>query len=182
MSELQRFLPADQDLLVGLFLRVGYWMSGIDDTDIGDGSEQQEEAQMLKILKKLSQSDKLGGLCAELASEALRQKGNWTRWSTQTDTVLEDVKKAKDLIITQGTVEELPHFGKALVMIATAVAQAFREEAEDVAQEGNGYLSWLSEKATHVALAINDRAAYKDLNISPAEDSALNDLLTTLKG
>lgn len=181
MSELQRFITSDQDLLVGLFLRVGYWMSGIDDTDIDDASEQKEEAQMLKILKKLSDSDKLGVLCSELATEALRQKGSWKRWSNQADTFLDDVKRAKDLIISQGTVAELPNFGKALMMIATAVAQAFQEES-DIEQEGHGYLSWLSEKATHVALALNDRAAYKDLNISPAEDTALNDLLNTLKG
>jgi hypothetical protein len=181
MSELQRFLPADQDMLVGLFLRVGYWMSQMDDTDIDEESEQKEEAQLFKILTKLSQSEKIGALCSEISAEALRQKGSWSRWRGQMDAVLPDVKKAKDLIVSQGTVDELPAFGKCLMMIATAVAQAFREEADDIEEEGSSYFSWLSEKALHVALALNDRAAYKDLNISPAEDTALNDLLNTLK-
>jgi len=30
MSELERFLPADQDILVSLFYRVGQWMSQVD--------------------------------------------------------------------------------------------------------------------------------------------------------
>ena len=38
MSELQRFLPQDQELLSGLLYRVGYWISNVDDTDEGNES------------------------------------------------------------------------------------------------------------------------------------------------
>ena len=57
MSGLQRFLPADQDLLVGLFYRVGHWMSDADDMDVGTESEQAEEAQMFRVLTKLSPTE-----------------------------------------------------------------------------------------------------------------------------
>jgi hypothetical protein len=180
MSELERFLPADQDLLISLFYRIGQWMSQVDDTDGGEDSEQIEEAQMFKILNKLSQSKNVGLLCSEIAAEALRQKGSWARWSKQIDTVINDVSRAKALIKAQANQQEFVAFGKSLVTIATAVARAYRE-AEDVETEEKGFLSWLSEKKDHVVLALTDAEGHKDLNISPAEDSALTELVFALK-
>lgn len=180
MSELQRFLPADQELLVGLFYRIGGWMSSVDDTDINDKSEKLEEEQMFKILTKLAKSDKTGALCSEIAAEALRQKGSWARWGSQIDKVLEDVATAKTLIKDQGNAEEFQLFGKSLVTIATAVARAYRETI-DMEQQEIGFLSWLTEKSSHVSLALSDREGHKDLNISPAEDNALIELVQVLK-
>lgn len=182
MSELQRFLPADQDLLVSLFYRVGQWMSQADDTDAGENSEQIEEAQMFRILNKLSQSGNAGSLCSEIAAEALRQKGSWSRWSKQVDNVIDDVSRAKQLVKGQVNQEEFVAFGRSLVTIATAVARAYRE-AEDTEDENaeKGFLSWLAEKKAHVALALIDPQAHKDLNISPAEDNALTELIFALK-
>lgn len=80
MSELQRFLPADQELLVSLFYRIGNWMSHIDDTDTDGASEDLERQHMMNVLKKLSENKKAGALCNELAEETLRQKDSWARW------------------------------------------------------------------------------------------------------
>lgn len=181
MSELERFLPADQELLVGLFYRIGQWMSQIDDTDSDETSEQREEAQMLKILDKLAQSKNVGALCSELATEALRQKGSWARWAKHADTVLGDVARAKVILKDQANHQEFVAFGKSLVMIATSVARAYRE-ADDAEMEEKGIFSWLAEKKAHVTLALTDAEAHKDLNISPAEDSALTELVMVLKG
>lgn len=182
MSELERFLPADQDLLVSLFYRIGQWMSEADDTDTGEDSEQIEEAQMFKILNKLAQSKNAGLLCSEIAAEALRQKGSWDRWSKQIDSVLGDVARAKQLIKGQATQQEFVAFGKSLITIATAVARAYREADDSEQDEEKGFLGWLSEKKDHAVLALTDAEAHKDLNISPAEDSALTELVMTLKG
>lgn len=180
MSELQRFLPADQELLVSLFYRIGQWMSEVDDTDIGGKSEQIEETTMFKVLTKLSQSGNAGVLCSEIASESVRQKGSWARWSKQMDSVLDDVARAKTVIVDQGTVAEFQLFGKSLVTIATSVARAYREATDIEAQE-LGFLSWLTEKSAHISLALSDREGHKDLNVSPAEDTALNELVAALK-
>lgn len=181
MSELQRFLAPDQDLMVGLFYRVGRWMSDADDSDSNDKSEQREEAQMFSILTKLSQSKNAGALCNEIAAESLRQKGSWARWSKQNDKVIDDVTKAKSVIKGQATNEEFHLFGKCLVSIATSVARAYRE-ASDVEMEKTGILGWLCEKKNDVAMAVFDPQAHKDLNVSPAEDSALTELMDALKG
>lgn len=180
MAELERFLPADQELLVGLFYRIGQWISEADDTDTGAESEAIEEEQMFKILNKLAKSQNAGKLVSEIAAEAIRQKGSWARWAKKMDTVLDDVVRAKIVIKDQGTQEEFVAFGRSLVTIATAVARAYRE-SEDGEGEEKGFFSWLTEKKAHVALALTDSEAHKDLNISPAEDSALNELYQALK-
>lgn len=182
MSELQRFLPADQDLLASLFYRIGQWMSQADDTDTGANSEQIEEEQMFKILNKLATSKNAGLLCSEIAAESLRQKGSWERWSKQIDNVIEDVARAKLLVKGQANQQEFVAFGKSLVTIATAVARAYRETEDGEDTEEKSFFSWLSEKKAHAVLALTDAEAHKDLNISPAEDSALTELVMTLKG
>lgn len=181
MSELQRFLPADQDLLVGVMYRTGVWMSHIDDTDETDKSEDKERAKMLSVLKSISTSAKAGELVAEIAEEAIRQQPNWPRWSATADAVLSDVPKVKALMRGQGTRDEYVAFGKALMMIATSVARAYREENDSDHEEEGGYFGWLSDKASELTMALTDRETHRDLNISPAEDTALNDLLAALK-
>lgn len=180
MSELQRFLPDDQELLVSLFYRVGQWMSSVDDTDTPQDSEQVEESQMIRILTKLSDSKSVGALCSEIAAESLRQKGSWSRWSRQTDSVIDDIHRAKLMMKGQATDDEFVAFGKSLVTIATAVARAYRE-SDDAEFAEKGFLSWLAEKKAHVTLALTDSESYKELNISPAEDTALTELIFVLK-
>ncbi len=181
MSELERFTPQDQDLLIGLFYRVGIWISHIDDTDEGTASEDKERAKLLHTLGVVAKSDSAGDLVKDLASEAIRQTASHGRWNKMTDDILSDVRQARVIIKAHGTAQEYVSFGKALMMVGTSVARAFREES-DLEEKGTGYLSWLTEKAGHLTQALTDREAHKDMNISPAEDSALNELLDALKG
>lgn len=181
MSELERFTPQDQDLLIGLFYRVGMWISHIDDTDEGTASEEKERAKLLHALGIVAKSDNAGCLVNDLASEAIRQNTSHARWEKMTDDILADVQRARVVIKAHGTAQEYVSFGKALMMVGTSVARAFREES-DVEEKGSGYLSWLTEKAGNLTQALTDREGHKDMNISPAEDTALNELLDALKG
>lgn len=181
MSELERFTPQDQDLLIGLFYRVGVWISHIDDTDEGTASEEKEHAKLLNVLQVVAKSDAAGCLVNDLAAEAVRQNTSWARWAKMTDNILSDVAKARATIKAHATPQEYVSFGKAVMMIGTSVARAFREES-DMEEKGTGYLSWLTEKAGNLTQALTDREAHKDMNISPAEDTALNDLLDALRG
>ena len=70
-------------------------------------------------------------------------------------------------------------FSKALMLIGTVVAKAFREDND--LKEDKGYLAWLTEKANELTLAVTDHEAYKDMNISPAESTALTELFMILK-
>lgn len=180
MSELQRFVPEDQELLVGIFYRTGYWISTIDDTDVGEESERREMRQLLLTLEKISNAQKAGALVNELAAEALRQKGSWRRWENANDDYLADLDRAVIAAKGQTNDGEFKSFSRAILMIGTAVAEAFREEVDN-APEPEGYFAWLSEKANTVLLAVTDKQSLKDMNISPSEDDALHQIVATLK-
>jgi hypothetical protein len=182
MSELGRFVPGDRDLLTGLFYRAGYWISHIDDTDLGTGSEEAERAQMVRVLTKISRADATAPLVRELAEEALRQQASWARWEKSSDDILADATRCAKLVKAQGTLEELQSFRRAVMLVATSVARAVREDAEHGDAETESGFSWLSEKVGAALMAVTDRGAYQDMNISPAEDTALTELLEALKG
>ncbi len=176
MSELSRFPPADQDILVSVFYRIGLWMSGIDDTDIGDHSENIENELMLRTLGTIASSRVFGALAADIAFEALRQKGSWEHWANTSDSAVSDIPQVKSILEAQATGEESILYGNALMAIATSVARAYRE-ADDA--EGLNQSLWgrIHEKKEHFVLRLLDRDSYTDLNISPAEDTALQQLL-----
>ncbi len=180
MSELQRFLPKDQEILSGILYRIGYWMSNVDDTDEEDKSEKVEHDYLLKCLENISKAAKAGPLVNEMAEESRRQKQSWPRWESLNDSVLDDVETIVGLLKSQATDEELKLFIKACVMVGVVVARAFREEPEHK-EEHEGYLTWLAEKANNMIMAVTDKESHKDLSISPEEDNALNNLLAALK-
>jgi hypothetical protein len=171
---LGNFLPQEQDLIIGIFFRIGYWISHVDDTDVGDASEAIEQKQMLAALKKVAGSTGATELVREIAEEAVRRSGDQARWLKNEDRVLVDVTKAVQLIHSNGTEEDFKSFRKSLMFVATSVARAYREEPDHAEQEG--MLGKLLEKAGQMLTAVSDNEAYKDMNISPAEDTALHEL------
>ncbi|HOO52537.1 MAG TPA: hypothetical protein PLK94_14775 [Alphaproteobacteria bacterium] len=180
MSGLQRFVPNERELLSGVFYRIGYWISHVDDTDEGDESEKIEHDHLIRTLTKISNSPKAGALVVEMAQESLRQEQSWLRWESANDDILKDVSACAGLIKGQGTPEEYKIFSKACMMIATAVAHAFREEPDNM-PEAEGYFAWLTEKANTLVLSLTDKEGLKDLSISPEEDNALHELWDVLK-
>ena len=175
MSELHRFPPADQDILVSLLYRIGVWMSDIDDTDLDDRSENIENQLMLRTLGIVASSRMFGELTADIAFEALRQKGSWERWANTSDSVLADIPQVKSILEAQATGEETALYGNSLMAIATSVARAYRE-ADDIDGLNQSLWARLQEKKDHLVLRLLDRDSFADLNISPAEDSALQEL------
>lgn len=180
MSELSRFLPESQDLLVGLFYRVGLWISRVDDTDEEETSETVEYEQLFRVLTKIAKTESNPLLVREMAEEAARQKQSWSRWAKSEDILLEDISRGLNLLKGQGVEAEISSFRKALMFIGTSVARAYRED-QDMERTGQRALSWLAEKAGEMLTAVVDREAYRDLSISPAEDTALTELLQALK-
>ncbi|MDY0030187.1 MAG: hypothetical protein RBR86_09630 [Pseudobdellovibrionaceae bacterium] len=180
MSGLQRFVPKEQELLSGIFYRIGYWISHVDDTDESDESEQIEQRQMIGALQKISKAPKAGALISEMATESMRQEQSWARWQAMNDTILSDMAIAVSLIKGQGTDEEYTIFSRACMMVATSVAHAFREEPDNM-PENEGYFSWLTEKANNLVMSLKDKEGMKDMNISPEEDIALHELWEVLE-
>lgn len=175
---LGNFLPEEQDLLIGIFYRVGFWISHIDDTDVSEASEQKEQQQMETSLKKVSTSKAATELVQEVAAEALRRSGDQARWLKNSDRLLEDVSKTVRLVYSNGSDDDMKSFRKAIMYVATSVARAYREEPEEVAEKSA--FSRLIDKAGSVLTAVKDNETYQDQNISPAEDTALHELAQAL--
>jgi hypothetical protein len=180
MTGLGGFLPEEQDLLIGIFFRVGYWISHVDDTDISDRSEEIEQKQLINALNKIASSKKTTELVRELAEEAARRSGDQARWLRNEDHLMGDIAKAVKLVDSQGSDDDFQFFKKSIMFAATAVARAYREEPENNQSESR--LNWLIEKASSLLTSVSDHEAYKDMNISPAEDSALHELAGALSG
>lgn len=181
MSELQRFLPDDQELMAGVLFRIGCWMSGVDDTDVGEASEEVERARLVAVLEQISKEVWSTALVNEIAAEALRRRDSWPRWERTSDGVIGDVTEVRQILKAQATDDEYATFCKAAIMVATSVARAFREEPDNMPGH-DGFFDWLADRADHLILTISDPQAAKDKNISPAEDDALGDLIEALKG
>ncbi len=178
VTGLGNFLPEEQDLLIGIFYRVGFWISHIDDTDVSEESERIEQQRLVQALKKISQATGSTELVKELAAEALRRSGDQKRWLANEDRLLADVNQASTLVRGQGTVEDYQSYGKSVMFAATSVARAFREDAEHGEQAGK--LGKLLDRASALLGAGGGVDAYQDLNISPAEDTALHELSSAL--
>lgn len=180
MSGLGAFLPKEQDFLIGIFYRVGYWMSYIDDTDVSDRSEQKEQVHMVSALTRVANSKSIPGLVKELAAEALRREGDQKRWLANQDTLLDDVAKAAQMVNSTGTADDYRAFRKAVMFVATSVAKAFRE-VPDTSTESEGIFSRLLDKAGEALGAAGLGDSNEEMNISPAEDTALHELSAALE-
>lgn len=178
MTGLGNFLPEEQDLLIGIFYRTGFWISHIEDTDVSEDSEQIEQRQMIAALKRISVAKGATDLVKELATEALRRSGDQARWLADADRLMADVTKAAELVRGQGTEDDYRSFCKSVMFAATSVARAYREEPEH--GEKSGGFARLIEKAGSLLGAVTDNEAHKDLSISPAEDTALHELSEAL--
>lgn len=171
---LGNFLPQEQDLVIGIFFRIGYWMSHIEDTDLDEKSEQAEQKQMLVALRKIAASKGATDLVREIAEEAVRRSGDQARWLKNEDDMLPDVTKAVKLVHSNGSHDDFKSFRKCLMFVATSVARAYREEPEHGERETG--LAGLLDRASEMIMAVSDKEAYRDMNISPAEDTALHEL------
>jgi hypothetical protein len=178
--DLSLFLPEHVDKLSGLFYRVGLWMSHVDDTDVEDTSELAEYAVLLKTIERVSNSAKMPSLIQDLALHCLKTKERYAEWGKMEYHLLEDVYEAIHLLRAKTDAHHFNGYRAALMLVANAVAKAYREEAD---QEGLGATLFerLAEKITNFFMSATDRAYYEELNISPAEDTALTDLRETLQ-
>lgn len=161
---------AEEDfaLVSGLFVRAGIYVSHCEDTDHSEESEEEEKSQMLRALKRIAGISKVPLISAAAieAISALTVPENET-----SETLDADIRKAVQVLKTYGDAAALVDFKKALMYVANSVARAYREEL-DYHEDEFILESFLSK----IAGALNrdsDPEEFKNMNISPAEDTAL---------
>lgn len=168
--------PEQLAFVSGLFIRAGTWVSRADDTDRSDKSENKEKDYMLRALTRVSKMSK---------SESVRQSANMALTISDIpqdrteDSLTYDIHSAVEIFMTAEDAEALPQFRKALMYVATSVARAYREELDHHEDE---YL--LENFMNKIAGFLNrdaDPEEFKNINISPAEDSALTMISEALR-
>lgn len=172
MGDISVFVPEDKEFLIGVFYKVGVWISNIDD-DGEEHADEKEEKVLMTALEHISKKYKKNPLISQLSGEAARQTGNHQRWSDASDNAVEDATKGAKLIKQQMSPEDLKAYREALREVARAVATAFREGEGD---EGQGVLS----KIKSFSSKLINKEMHLEQNISPDEDTALIELYDSL--
>ncbi|MGE4312790.1 MAG: hypothetical protein AB7E85_00790 [Pseudobdellovibrionaceae bacterium] len=180
MSELARFVPAEQAFLAGVFFKLGIWMSHVDDDGEEDGaSDEKEREVLLKTLSKLAAHyQRSMPLVSEMAMESVRQQTNHARWEAEEEKAVADAAEAARMIKNAYSDAEYAKFKAACMDVTTRVACAFREDA--AAGGADSGLSAFISKAGGLFGRLSGSGLQAEKNISPAEDSALTELANAL--
>lgn len=181
MSELVVFTDDEKDLLAGLIYAIGVWMSHADDTDEDDVSEAIEHDRLIGCLRKLSTNNDVVPLVRELVGEALRNDLKWPTWTSRADDAVNEVPKALGVLRRNRMNDQvILHYKKILMVIASNVAKAFREEPENMPIQ-TGFWTTIAKGLNEFLMILGNKDKFQELNISPAEDTNLTTLFTTLK-
>lgn len=173
MSDFNIFHPDEQNLLASSVYKIGMWMSHMDDDGACEADAKEREA-LVQILKRSSKQFSKTPLIAELATEAMRRENYWKSWEMNTDSVLEDVTASIKLLNGRVVDNDTKAYKELILSVASSIAGAYDENVEE---DEKGLWNSLSNM---VVGAANPKLR-NEMNTSPAEYSALTELLELLK-
>lgn len=171
-----RNLSSKVPLLASLFVRIGFYVSHAEDTDVEEKSEDAEYANMRKAIKRIearAQHD----FISQAASEALSLKS--PELPDTEESLSDDIKKLVGFLKDEKLLGELEETRKALMFVGVSVARAYREEIDH--HEDAYLMQGLMDIVSGLLNTAFKPRDYKDINISPAEDSALTLISEALK-
>ncbi|MGB4058341.1 MAG: hypothetical protein WBK77_09690 [Alphaproteobacteria bacterium] len=177
MTDFSIFKSEEAELLASLPYKVGAWVGHSEDQG-GEEDDKREEAVLSACLKRFVKLKEDKPFVGSVVSESLRRADRWAVWADESHSVLADIKRAVVLLRDKrATPEEIKGLKATLMEIGTAVAQASGEFSGDDA-DGKGFLGKMIGK---IAGFMADDAGHP-MNVSAAEDSALEELRQTLRG
>ena len=162
--------------LSDLFVRAGIFVSHCDDTDIGEESENLETKQLGRALARVSANARYP-LVATLADMALKKISH--PFTDTQDSIVADLEQAAQFLFRLENPEQLLEYRRAVMYAATSVARAYREELDH--HEEEFLLENILSRITGFLNKAADHQEFKNINISPAEDSALTAISEALK-
>ena len=180
MSSLNDFLDEERALIVSIPVRVGYWISHIDDVEGTQRDDGKEQLALERALKLIVSRTADGRFINDVAEYALASKAEWAAWRDRADTVLADLPRALRLIKDRLPAKDLKDYQSAVYRVAGVVAQAASEDGaeDDISREvmGAGLVTRLLDR-----LSVKTDMSVPE-NISAAEKAALQKLRACLKG
>jgi hypothetical protein len=180
MTNLSNFTPDDRAFLIRMPYQVGLWMSHIED-EAGDADDVRELARLkllvTTIARRKSDNEFMTDVFRSLADVIVDRE-----LVVDTEETLTEVIAAVRTVLAVGNLAEAKAYAGAMLEIATAVARANLEEPDYAAtyEQHEGFLGKLTSQVGtlwgQIRATIN-----ADMNISPAEDTALTDLSAAIK-
>lgn len=165
-----------QDLVCGLLYRAGSWMSQTEDSE-GETDDARENDTIVSVLKMISGKASSPFLRAA-AERALESRNRWPAWEEESFDILPDVVSAAKILRNLLPEKEYKSYKRALMKIATDVAQAGTEfSIETEIPEDTGFFGKLLSKLRPVGQYDEGHP----VNVSPGEESALTRLARVLR-
>lgn len=181
MAHLEDFTPDQRDLLEALPYRVGLWISASDNT--GGGQADEAEALALEmIVTGFAEDFCKSEFVQAMMEDALSRKAEWSAWNQNITEIPGECVRAIDLLSEHLDRKEVTSFKLTLMEIATAVAMAYREfeDNDNLSSRLKVYSRILREKMRALFTGQRTRSADEFLNISEAEQKALDVLSQAL--
>ena len=178
MTSVSDFSASELELIASLPYKVGVFVSYADDED-GERDDEKEMAALEACIKAIAGLHEDKPFTADVMRQTLAMKTEWAGWAAQSFQVPEAASQAVALLQSRASETEQKNYKAALMEIATTVAQAYGEfgEFED---ECEGGLSGLIGKITGGLSKITSDDADHPMNVSAAEDSAIEQLRSAL--
>ena len=180
MTALSDFSASEYELLVSLPYKVGVYVSHAEDED-GEGDDEKEMAALERCIQAIVRLHEDKPFTAEIVNQTLSMKTDWPRWSARSFAVPDEVSQAAALLRGKASKSERDNYCAALMEIASMVAQAFGEFGDDE-DEDAGVFGKLLGKITDGFSSLKPGDGHNPMNISAAEDTALETLRMALKG
>lgn len=175
MSYFDALSKQDYENVVSLPYRVGVWLSEADD-DGGEESDEKEKIALENLINGFTQEVFGSELVQYAMSETWKRKEDWEQWASLNNRVLEDCKIAIDSLSQAFDEKEVNAYKQRLFEIAEAIAQAFREEGNELAVKQDVEPVFNKIKRYFGFGEVHERSWDLHINISPKEREALKKL------
>ena len=180
MTHLSEFSGEEAELLMALPYKVGMFVSHADDED-GEADDDKEMQALEESIKAVANLYEPESFIRSIIDQTLALKSEWPRWGAQSFHATSDAEKAVSLLNGKASEDDIKQFKTILVEIATTVAQAhgeFNSFDEDEQKSGFGAL------VGKIVSGFADLSKEDDnhpMNVSVAEESAIEDLKQALR-
>ncbi len=177
MSVLKEMQPERRGLLIGLFYRVGVWMSHTDD-EAGDIDDALEMKALERVILSIAKCHDDSAFVQDVARQCVMNKEKWPNWAGHSFDILADCEKAAVILSETVNKKDAADYKETLLHIAETVAAAYGEFGMTMAQDDNilgAFLNKVTRKFGGGTSADDDF-----MNISPAEQRALERLRVAL--
>lgn len=180
MTHISEFSAEEVECLISLPYKVGLYISYADDEHDEDDDDKEKDALEASI-KAVAGLYEEKPFIQSVAEQTLALKSEWPRWATGAFQVEAEAQKAVSLLSSKASKDELKAYRTMLVEIATTVAQAHGEFNSFDAEEQKSGFGALVGKIVSGFSGIDKDDDNHPMNVSAAEDSAIETLKQALR-